>query len=115
MSEPNSIMGAPEFIRGPVLNDLSLEERQELAQLVDTPVFRKAWGNVLLSKPSVFNFAGSAAQGSEQAREGAVNKLYEVRGWELFRGAFIRQFEPELKREPVFMEEWTYPDSTRKG
>jgi hypothetical protein len=103
----DAVAGAPEFIKGAELCELSFSERQELARLVRSPVFKKAWGNVMLGKPSVFSISGPETQGCDVARDVAVNKLYETRGWELFMAAFIRQIEgaPARKKSDT-IEEW---------
>ena len=85
----------PEFIAGAPLRELTLAERQELARLVQAPVFQKAWGNVLLGKPSVFQCAGAES-----------GRLHELRGWELFREAFVLQLRGKPAPPLSLPAEW---------
>jgi hypothetical protein len=100
----------PEHIAPPALQELSLQERGELIALVETPVFRKAWANVMLSRPSVF-MGAAAVNGSDAAGTAALAKLCEIRGWELFKAAFARQMTVPARREKEPPQEWEARES----
>lgn len=88
----------------PVLEQLVLEERVALAALLNNTAFQKAWNNAMLCRPSLYPEGLNTALGGTVAS----NRLHELRGWELFKAALIRQAQdPKLDRRTP---EETYPD-----
>ena len=80
---------------------LTLEERTELREMLHSPIFKKAWNNVLLSRPSV---VPPAQPGADAALLSALsaNRLNQLYGWEQFAAALLSQIEdPMPKPAPV--------------
>lgn len=75
-------------------------ERKQFRLILENEVFRKALARVQNMKPSAF-----AAQSGPQ---GASDRLYEIRGWELFEHALYLQAESPKPRTERATE--TYPD-----
>jgi len=81
----------------------------ELAELLAKPVFVAAWNNARLYKPSSYVAGLDTALGPQIA----LAKLSEMKGWEQFKVALIRQIEdPKLPRKPL---KETFPDSGLPG
>lgn len=83
---------------------LSVEERNELRGIFNNPVYKKAFTNARLRKPSAFGGETDGALG------GAVSakKLHLIQGWELFEAAlFIQTLDPKPPRQVI---EETFPD-----
>ena len=76
----------------PKIAPLDYEEREQLRTMLHSPVFRKAWNNVLLSRPSV---VPPAQPGADAALLSALsaNRLNQLYGWEQFAAALISQIE----------------------
>lgn len=73
------------------------------------PVFVAAWNNAKLSRPSVFAAGLDTALGPQIA----LAKLSEMKGWEEFKVALIRQIEdPKLPKKPL---KETFPDAGLPG
>jgi len=86
---------------------LSVEERAKLKEIFETPVFRKAFSNARLSKPTAFPPGLSTVLGPQIA----LVQLCRIQGWELFEAAtFLQTQDPKLKKQPI---EETFPDSAR--
>ena len=80
---------------------LTLEERTELREMLHSPIFKKSWNNVLLSRPSV---VPPAQPGADAALLSALsaNRLNQLYGWEQFAAALLSQIEdPMPKPAPV--------------
>jgi len=71
---------------------LDYEERGQLRALLHSAVFRKAWNNVLLSRPSVMPPMPMGAD-SAMLSVLANNRLNQLYGWEQFAAALISQIE----------------------
>ena len=78
----------------PKIAPLDYEEREQLRTMLHSPVFRKAWNNVLLSRPSVMPPApvGAGADSSMLSML-ANNRLNQLYGWEQFAAALLSQIE----------------------
>ena len=76
----------------PKLTPLDYEEREQLRTLLHSAVFRKAWNNVLLSRPSVMPPMPMGAD-SAMLSVLANNRLNQLYGWEQFAAALISQIE----------------------
>lgn len=84
-----------------------MEERDELTKIFANPVFVKAWRNLRAVKPGVF--ISQSALASPAGPQMANNRFHEIRGWEMFAAALLKQAkEPEVKRTPAKEE---YPDA----
>lgn len=84
---------------------LSIEERKKLKEIFEMPVFRKAFSNARLAKPTAFPPGLGTALGPQIA----LVQLCRIQGWELFEAAtFLQTQDP--KARPAKVEE-TYPDS----
>ena len=69
--------------------------------MLHSPIFKKAWNNVLLSRPSV---VPPAQPGADAALLSALsaNRLNQLYGWEQFAAALLSQIEdPMPKPAPV--------------
>jgi len=86
---------------------LTIEERTELKEIFEKPVFRKAFSNARMRKPNAFPPGLSTALGDKIA---AV-QLCRIQGWELFEAALFLQTQ-DPKQRPIQAEE-TFPDSAR--
>ena len=76
----------------PKIAPLDYEEREQLPTMLHSPVFRKAWNNVLLSRPSVMPPMPMGAD-SAMLSVLANNRLNQLYGWEQFAAALISQIE----------------------
>ena len=79
-------------VERPKLTPLDYEEREQLRALLHSAVFRKAWNNVLLSRPSVMPPMPMGAD-SAMLSVLANNRLNQLYGWEQFAAALISQIE----------------------
>ena len=87
---------------------LSVEERTELKKIFDAPLFRKAFSNARLRKPTAFITGLFTAQAGQIASV----QISRIQGWEMFEAAlFLQTQDPKQKREPI---EETFPDSAAK-
>lgn len=84
---------------------LSIEERTKLKEIFESPVFRKAFSNARLRKPTAFPPGISSALGGAVAQV----QLSRIQGWELFEAALFLQTQ-DPKQRPQSVEE-TFPDS----
>jgi len=103
---PEMALLADESIVPELVAALNFDERIALRKILLDPVFRKAWTNIKASSPGVFpNQDLSGPNGAIITN----NRFHEMRGWEMFRVALVKQsMEPEIRR-PKATE--TYPDS----
>ena len=92
---------APEYV------PLALPQRTELLGMFNSPVFQIAWNNASLAKPSVFPSGLNTPLGGVIA----VNRLHELRGWELFAVALLTQTNDP--KSPRKMLQETFPDEAR--
>ena len=89
-------------VERPKVLPLTYEERVELRGMLHSPVFRKAWNNVLLQKPSVVPPAVPAGSDAALLAAVASNRLNQLYGWEQFAAALLAQIEDQLpKAKPV--------------
>jgi hypothetical protein len=86
----------------PAAIPLTLEERTELKSLLGSAVYRKAFTNARLFRPSVFIDGLNTALGPQIA----LGRLRQLQGWEMFEAALVLQTQdPKQKAEPI-METW---------
>lgn len=96
---------ADDVVENLSVRPLQYEEREHLKEIFADPVFRKAWRNVRLCHPSLFPAGLDAALGQQIGN----NRLHEMRGWEMFRVAFLRQAsEPKIAPTPLVAN---FPDA----
>ena len=76
----------------PKIAPLDYEEREQLRTMLHSPVFRKTWNNVLLSRPSVMPPMPVGAD-SAMLSVLANNRLNQLYGWEQFAAAILSQIE----------------------
>jgi hypothetical protein len=76
------------------------EERLQFRALLENEIFRKAMARVLTMKPSAFHVAPGP--------QAANDRLYEIRGWELFEHALYLQAEAPKPKAARPTE--TFPD-----
>lgn len=87
---------------------LDLEERNRLNQIFRDPVFRKAWTNAKLSRPSCL-MAPDLLE-SDKGPQAALNRISQMQGWEFFAAALFRQgMDPKPPRPPP-LKEFAEPD-----
>ena len=100
LSSPTTISSDASFVspvaavERPKLLVLEYAERGQLREMLHSAVFRKAWNNVLLSRPSVMppTPAGVGADSSMLSML-ANNRLNQLYGWEQFAAALLSQIE----------------------
>jgi hypothetical protein len=68
---------------------LNVDERRALREMFTSSVFQKAWKNALTVSPSAL--VDGAVLDSVLGSVKAVNRLHEIRGWEMFRAALAIQ------------------------
>lgn len=87
---------------------LSHDERVELRGIFNNPVYRKAFSNARLMKPSAF--AGSESLNGALGGQIANNRLHQIQGWEAFEAAlYLQTLDPKPKPEPL-KENYADPD-----
>jgi hypothetical protein len=92
----------------PSFNRLVMEERDRLREILNDPVFIKAWKNAELSKPSAFPPMRDHFEGQfGDAR--ASHRLHQIQGWEMFKAALIRETLEIVPKPKASSEE--YPDT----
>lgn len=92
ISSDASFVSPVATVERPKLTPLDYEEREQLRALLHSAVFRKAWNNVLLSRPSVMPLMPMGAD-SAMLSALANNRLNQLYGWEQFAAALISQIE----------------------
>jgi len=92
ISSDASFISPVATVERPKLTPLDYEEREQLRALLHSAVFRKAWNNVLLSRPSVMPPMPMGAD-SAMLSVLANNRLNQLYGWEQFAAALISQIE----------------------
>ena len=92
ISSDASFVSPVATVERPKLTPLDYEEREQLRALLHSAVFRKAWNNVLLSRPSVMPPMPMGAD-SAMLSVLANNRLNQLYGWEQFAAALISQIE----------------------
>jgi hypothetical protein len=95
-------LGNPEIMDDrplrPKVSALTFEERNTLSSILSNPVFVKAWRNAQLHKPSAF--IPSVILNAEFGPQSGTHRLHEIRGWEMFQAALVKQIEePKPKQE----------------
>ena len=90
----------------PKLTPLDYEEREQLRTLLHSPVFRKAWNNVLLSRPSVMPPMPMGAD-SAMLSVLANNRLNQLYGWEQFAAAILSQIEDPAPKAPRVADDYS--------
>ena len=92
ISSDASFVSPVATVERPKLTPLDYEEREQLRALLHSAVFRKAWNNVLLSRPSVMPPMPMGAD-SAMLSVLANNRLNQLYGWEQFAAAVLSQVE----------------------
>ena len=92
ISSDASFVSPVATVERPKLTPLDYEEREQLRALLHSAVFRKAWNNVLLSRPSVMPPMPMGAD-SAMLSTLANNRLNQLYGWEQFAAAVLSQIE----------------------
>ena len=92
ISSDASFVSPVATVERPKLTPLDYEEREQLRALLHSAVFRKAWNNVLLSRPSVMPPMPMGADSATLSTL-ANNRLNQLYGWEQFAAALISQIE----------------------
>ena len=90
----------------PKLTPLDYEEREQLRTLLHSAVFRKAWNNVLLSRPSVMPPMPMGAD-SAMLSVLANNRLNQLYGWEQFAAAILSQIEDPAPKAPRVADDYS--------
>ena len=90
----------------PKLTPLDYEEREQLRTMLHSPVFRKAWNNVLLSRPSVMPPMPMGAD-SAMLSVLANNRLNQLYGWEQFAAAILSQIEDPAPKAPRVADDYS--------
>ena len=90
----------------PKLTTLDYEEREQLRTLLHSAVFRKAWNNVLLSRPSVMPPMPMGAD-SAMLSVLANNRLNQLYGWEQFAAALLSQIEDPAPKAPRVADDYS--------
>lgn len=85
-----------------------MEERDKLISFLNDPVFKKAWRNAELMKPSVFPSNPEHHEGKNGDKR-AARVLARIQGWELHKAALIKQSLEIIPRKKANSEE--YPAS----
>jgi len=93
-------------VERPKLTPLDYEEREQLRTLLHSAVFRKAWNNVLLSRPSVMPPMPMGADSSMLSTL-ANNRLNQLYGWEQFAAAILSQIEDPAPRAPRVADDYS--------
>lgn len=90
----------------PKIAPLDYEEREQLRTMLHSPVFRKAWNNVLLSRPSVMPPMPMGAD-SAMLSVLANNRLNQLYGWEQFAAALLSQIEDPAPKAPRVADDYS--------
>jgi len=110
-SKRQNALVAPELTgEGPVIPvhiPLVMEEREELAAILNKPVFIKAWKNAELQRPPVF--LTLADQSGPDGDNRAAKALCRIQGWDLHKAALLKQTQEVVPRVRVDVRE--FPDS----
>ena len=90
----------------PKLTPLDYEEREQLRTLLHSAVFRKAWNNVLLSRPPV---TPPMPVGADSAMLSVLanNRLNQLYGWEQFAAALLSQIEDPAPKAPRVADDYS--------
>ncbi len=96
---------APEGLREPTENPMSVEERTELKQIFRNPVFIKAFENAKLCKPTSFVGGLRTALGPQVA----LHALAQIQGWELFGAALLMQTRDKVIKPDQLEENYADP------
>lgn len=100
---------AEQRARKPAYAVLDLKARTRLLEILDDPVFQQAWANAQMERPSAFTKGLNEALGNQIA----ANRLHEMRGWEMFSAALLKQTDDPKPARQRMRE--TYPDSGLPG
>lgn len=84
---------------------LVYEERIRLQQILNDPVFQKAWQNAQACRPSVVPLGLDTALGQQIGN----NRLHQIQGWDMFRAALLRQILEPAPAKPKLSD--NYPDA----
>ena len=108
ISSDASFLSPVSAVVRPKIAPLDYEEREQLRTLLHSPVFRKAWNNVLLSRPSVMPPApvGAVADSCMLAML-ANNRLNQLYGWEQFAAAILSQTEDPAPKAPRVADDYS--------
>ena len=90
----------------PKIAPLDYEEREQLRTMLHSPVFRKTWNNVLLSRPSVMPPMPMGAD-SAMLSVLANNRLNQLYGWEQFAAAILSQIEDPAPKAPRVADDYS--------
>lgn len=93
-----------EILRDPVI-PLTLEQRVELRAVFKSDAFKRIWSNAKSLAPGPMTGDLNTALGGIIAN----NRLHEMRGWQMFEAALIKQLGDPVLRAPRPQE--TFPDS----
>lgn len=93
-------------VERPKIALMDYEEREQLRTLLHSAVFRKAWNNVLLSRPSVMPPALAGAD-SAMLTTLANNRLNQLYGWEQFAAAILSQIEDPAPKAPRVADDYS--------
>lgn len=88
----------------PIYIPLVMEEREELAAILNKPVFIRAWNNAEIHRPPVF-----LTMADQEGRKGdnrAAKALCRIQGWELHKAALIKQTLEVARKTTVPPEEF---------
>lgn len=97
---------APEGLREPVENPLSIQERNELKEIFRNPAFVKAFENAKLCRPPCF-VAGMSTQLGAQI---SMVALARIQGWEMFSAALLMQTRDKIQKPEQLMENYADPE-----
>ena len=106
ISSDASFVSPVATVERPKLTPLDYEEREQLRTMLHSPVFRKAWNNVLLSRPSVMPPMPMGAD-SAMLSVLANNRLNQLYGWEQFAAALLSQIEDPAPKAPRVADDYS--------
>jgi len=106
ISSDASFISPVAAVERPKLTPLDYEEREQLRALLHSAVFRKAWNNVLLSRPSVMPPVPMGAD-SAMLSVLANNRLNQLYGWEQFAAAILSQIEDPAPKAPRVADDYS--------
>ena len=92
----------------PKITKLVMEERDRLIEILNDPVFIKAWNNAEAQKPSVFPLGSEQFEG-QFGDNRAAHALHRIQGWELHKAALIKQTLETVPAKKANPEE--YPEA----
>lgn len=85
---------------------LVMEERDKLSLILNDPVFKKAWRNAEVQRPSAFPSGHETLFEGQFGDNRAAKQLARIQGWELHKAALLKQTIEIVPKKKANSEEY---------